>query len=449
MQYQVDADHRPDLVVVGGGLAGLIAASLVARAGRKVVVFEQSSRPGGRAITLVERGIHFNLGPHALYCRGHAFRLLKDLQVPFQGGFPDARRGVLLRDDESYPIPRGIGSVLSSRLLTLREKLRLLRLLSTLPRMESRRHDGVPLEHWIGATAGRGNLARFLRTLFRVSTYADETDRLSAGAAIEQLKRALAGNVWYLDGGWQSLIDGLREQLQELGVETRTRARVKRVTSDADGIQVELADGEELRARAAIMAIDPDAARELLDLPVDAPLSRWTAACIPIRAACLDVALGRLPRPDRCVAFGLDRPLYFSVHSASARLAPEGVAVLHVMKNLRSGDSVPAPEVESELQALLNQLQPGWRDHVLHRRFLPSMTVSHSLPLAKQNGLAGRPGVVVAEVPHVFLAGDWVGTEGMLADASAASAAEAARQVLATLSKRPIGPAGSKSRVTV
>ena len=85
---------------------------------------------------------------------------------------------------------------------------------------------------------------------------------------------------------------------------------------------------------AAILAVEPARACDLLEMPADSPLARWVAHAAPIRAACLDLALGRLPRPDNRFALGLDRPVYFSVHSAAAKVGPEGVAVVHVMKYL-------------------------------------------------------------------------------------------------------------------
>jgi phytoene dehydrogenase-like protein len=426
-----NSDRPADLIVIGGGLAGLATAALVARSGRSVTLLERSNEVGGRAVSHVQGGASFNLGPHALYCRGRASRLLQELAVPFTGGYPKARRGLLLDRVQAHPLPLGIGSLLGSRLFTLREKARLIGALGRLNRLATRRLDDVPLTDWIGQAVGTGRPAAFLRTLFRVSTYGDDPGRMSAGAALDQLKLALAGNVWYLDGGWQTLVNGLRDRAVGHGAGLRRGARAASVRGDAAGVCVRLAGGAELRGRAAVLAVGPKVACDLLGLASDVPLARWTAGRIPVRAACLDVALNGLPRPERCVAFGLDRPLYFSVHSASADLAPAGVAVLHVMKYLGVDTDSTAEAAESELEEFLDRVQPGWRPRVVARRYLPGMIVAHSLPRADEGGLAGRPGVAVPGMPNIFLAGDWVGPEGLLADASAASAAEAARRVLA------------------
>jgi phytoene dehydrogenase-like protein len=348
---------------------------------------------------------------------------------------PDPGRALLLAASATYRLPLGLGSLLASRLLTLREKWRLAGLLARLGRLDTQRLNGVPLRDWLRQTAGAGNLAGLLEALFRVSTYANDPEALSAGSALEQLRLALAGNVWYLDGGWQTLIDGLRDRALSRGAEVRVGARASAVRRTEGGVRVYLADGEVLSARTVILAVGPRVACALLGLPPDAPLARWAAGGRLVRAACLDVALTRLPRPAQRFALGLDAPLYFSVHSAAARLAPEGVAVLHAMRYLGQGQDAPRA-VERELEGLLDRVQPGWRAHLLARRFLPGMTVAHALPRADEGGLAGRPDVAVAGLPGVFVAGDWVGGRGMLADAAAASAEEAARCAL-TLLERP------------
>ena len=134
MQSSHERDQTADLIVVGGGLAGLMTAALVAGAGRKVVVLERSSRPGGRAITRVER--RYSLQPRA------ACAVLPRAGLPAAPGTggslhgrgsPTADARILTDEDRSYAIPRGIGSVLASRLLTTREKWTFLRLFAGIP----------------------------------------------------------------------------------------------------------------------------------------------------------------------------------------------------------------------------------------------------------------------------------------------------------------------------
>ena len=55
-----------DAVVVGGGLAGLTAATYLARAGSKVTLYEKASGLGVRAATRERDGYYFNHGMHAI-----------------------------------------------------------------------------------------------------------------------------------------------------------------------------------------------------------------------------------------------------------------------------------------------------------------------------------------------------------------------------------------------
>jgi hypothetical protein len=62
------------------------------------------------------------------------------------------------------------------------------------------------------------------------------------------------------------------------------------------------------------------------------------------------------------------------------------------------------------------------------------MPGSTLLPQAGRGGLVGRPGPHLPGLRGAFLAGDWIGPEGYLADASLASARAAARLAIAAAS---------------
>jgi phytoene dehydrogenase-like protein len=416
-------ERQSDVIVAGGGLAGLAAAAYLARAGRRVVVLEKAAEPGGRARTREQSGFLFNVGPHALYAAGQARAVLRELEVPFTG-HPPLAEGTFVGDGDGIePLPAGALALLSSRLLTVGAKWELARLLGRIPRLDTTAADGVSLSDWLRRNVRHDAVAALLRTFLRVATFVDEPDRFSAGAGLAQLQLALAKNVLYLDGGWQTLVDGLAERARAAGATIVTRAEVAALLRDGDRVRgVRLADGTVWTAPFVLAALAPGA--------VDALVGRdHPPARVPVRMATLDLGLAHLPRPERRAVFGLARPYYFSVHSAVARLAREGTALVHAAYYL-GDDRRPAAAIEAELLAFVDRIQPGWRAHVVERRFVPELVVAHALPLASAGGLAGRPAAAVPERPGLYVAGDWVGPTGLLADAALASARAAAAAIV-------------------
>lgn len=418
-----------DVAVVGGGLGGLAAAAYAGRGGRSVVLCEKASALGGRAATTAVDAFRFNLGPHALYAARHGIAVLRDLGVPFHGGKPTASGGFAIDRGAKHALPGGFLSLVTTGLFGLPAKLETARLLAGFGRIDPLRLDRVPVSAWIEANVRHPDVRRLVAALVRVATYSHDPERLSAGTAIAQVQAALSSGVLYLDGGWQTLVDGLRAAAAAAGVRILTSARAAAVQREGTRWRVRLADGTAIEAAAAVLATGPDAAAALLDGGARTTVGRWAEATLPVRAACLDLALSCLPQARATFALGIDRPLYLSVHSAVAALAPPGNAVIHVAKYLGRTASDPRTD-ERELEALMDLMQPGWRDVVLQRRFLPDMLVANALPAAASGGTAGRPGPAVPGADDLYVVGDWVGADGLLADASLASAKHAAGLIL-------------------
>lgn len=416
------------VIVIGGGLAGLTAANFLARAGRQVALFEKSHLLGGRAITTEKNGIHFNLGPHALYQGGPATRILRELGVEFCGKSPKVDGSLAIKNGRKHTLPGSLMTMLTTRLFGRSAKLEMARLLAGFGRIDARTVNHLTVREWLDREFRNAEARQLVQALFRVSTYTNNPERQSAGAAIEQMQLALAKSVLYLDGGWQTLIAGLRAKAEAAGVQIITESRIAKIPRDRQNGRVtgvRMADGTLHAASAVIVAAGPEEICDLVESAEETVLGPWAKEAIPVRAACLDIALSHLPRPTANFALGIDRPLYFSVHSATAKLAPSGNAVIHAAMYL-GPDSPDSNAVKHELEELLDLVQPGWQKLTLERRFLPTMTVTHAVVSARQGGLAGRPGPEVPDIKGLYVAGDWVGGEGQLADASVASGKRAA-----------------------
>jgi phytoene dehydrogenase-like protein len=384
-------------IIVGAGIAGLTAANALAQSGRKITVLEQSAHPGGRAITQQEAGFFLNLGPHALYRGVPATRTFKEWEIPFVGHLPAQGSGHLVYQGNKYPLITNAASLVWSPLFTFSEKVESANLLRQFS-------GGAPHEQtmraWIDVHATSPKLRDFAAAVTRLSTFAADLDRLSANQALAQISLAVKSNVAYLDRGWQTLVDGLAARARSLGVEIRCAEPVDSIANlDATGI---------------ILAVPPASVEKLTGVRL--PNLR------PIRVACLDLGLSSLPSAAATFGLGIDRPLYFSVHSASAKLAPEGSALIQLAKYL-AADSNPAAD-RAELEQFADLLAPGWRDRVTMTRFLPAMTVTHAMPTPE-----GRPAVDALHKERALLAGDWIGSENMLTDAAVASALRAATMI--------------------
>jgi len=258
----------------------------------------------------------------------------------------------------------------------------------------------------------RPQLASFAEAVVRVTTYVADMQRLPADLALTQLRSGLLRGVSYLDGGWATLVDGLAAAATGAGARLRPSTPAAQIRGEPEAWVVVTAADEMLDAAAVVIAAGgPAAVRSLLPMDVD-----WGELGPEVTAACLD--LGLRGRPPRFV-LGIDEPLYFSAHCPPGDLAPAGHGLVHV---LRYG----AREATADREELRSfAATAGVRDeNVAIERFLANMTVTHVLP-SPERGLAGRPSVAVAGAGGLFIAGDWVGPVGWLADAALVSGAEA------------------------
>lgn len=425
-----------DVAVVGGGLGGLTVAAYAARGGRSVTLFEKASHPGGRAATTVLGPFRFNLGPHALYAGSHGIGVLRELGVAFTGQKPSPSGAFAIARGGKHALPGGLLSLMTTGLFGVAAKLETARLLGGMARIDPRPLARVPVREWLATAVRHADVRPLVEALVRVATYCHDPERLSAGTAVTQIQGALGRGVLYLDGGWQTLVDGLRTAAVTAGAQLHTGARVGAVEPAGSEWALRLAGGGTMRARAVAIAAGPEDAAALLSGPGQAAVRAWADGAVPVKAACLDLALSHLPRPRATFALGVDQPLYLSVHSAVATFGPQGNAVIHVAKYLGPRGAEPRGD-ERELEALLDLVQPGWRPLVLQRRFLPDMLVAHDLPRAAIGGTAGRPGPAVPGAPGLYVVGDWVGPDGMLADAALASAKRAAQGIVQTQAGAP------------
>lgn len=424
-----------DVVVVGGGLAGWIAAVYAAKNGKRTLLVEKAAAFGGRAATVIKEGTALNLGAHAVYRDGELPAVLKELGIELEGGVPEAG-GHASCNGKLYMLPGSPLSLLSSRLLSWPGKLELAKLMMNVKSMNDSMLPAGSLADWAEESIREPMVRHLFYTLCRTATYAHRPDIQLAGPVLRQLRHVLQGGVLYLHGGWQTMIERLHLTAKGTGLVTAVTGRTVRRVSPAAAAEtsrysVSFADGDAVQAESVILAIPPAECCRIVEGAERTSLDVWRRQAEPVTAACLDLVMRRLTQPRVQFVMGVDSPFLFTNQSRAATLNDNGLLAVSLLK-YHGADQPQTEQDKRHMEHIMEQLQPGWREETAAVQHLPHMTVVHDHP---HIGRTELPGPAVPEMPGLYVAGDWAGHRELLADASAASAKRAVGALLGQESK--------------
>lgn len=451
-----------DLIIVGGGMAGLTCAWRLGAAGFRPLVLEAGDRPGGNVRSELAGGFLLERGPHTFLSSAHQiFRLAgtAGLDDRLVNSRPEAAARFIARGGRLHRAPDSPGRFLTTRLLSWRAKLRL----AAEPLVTRRGRPGDTALAFFHRRFG-AEAARVIAGAFISGVYAGDPAALSAPAAFplfwgfEQqsggmirgalrhqrrgsAERRAPGHsaplrrrgLWSFRGGLGQLSETLAAGLGSRYLGGRT---VDGVSFDAGGFLVR-SGGETRRAAGLVLAVPPHRASALL--ADAAPALSGLLAGIPMAPVAV-VSLGfdcKLSEvPD---GFGFLAPRDEGVRSLGILFpsrvfpgrAPDGgdllTAYLGGMLDRRAvdlGDDELVGLVRGDLERLTGcRTVPALVRVARHPAAIPQLVVGHLERMAAVRQQLER-------VPGLHLAGNYLRGVGIKdAVASGESAAEAVIQL--------------------
>lgn len=388
-----------DVIIIGGGLAGLAAARTCAQAGVDTVVLESAAEVGGRLTTEHVDGFLLDRGFQVLLDSYPEARRVLDLDALQLGRFaPGAlihRGGGFGRVADPWRDPiAGVRSLFSGA-FTPSDALRMLRLRSdAILSLEGEPSQDGDVSAVRGLHA-RGFSDRAIESFFRPffgGVFLDS--QLSAPVQwFEFLFGMFAtGSATLPSGGMQEIPRQLAAKLPAGSV--RTNARVRTILGGA----VELASGEVMRGRAIIVATD---ARHAAVLVPGARTPAWNSCATLYYSAPKSPVDGPLLVLD---GDGRRGPVnHVCVPSEiSASYAPPGQALISatVVGQANQDDSVLDRDARAQMSRWFGA------DHVSTWRLLRVARVPYSLPRSVPHPDAVPGAVRVSE--GVYACGDYL-----------------------------------------
>jgi protoporphyrinogen/coproporphyrinogen III oxidase len=441
-----NARGTADVLVVGGGIAGLAAALRLAEAGRRVTLVEASNRLGGKIGTETADGFVVEAGPDSfITTRPAAARLCVELGLGDElVGTNEPRTVYVMRGGRLHRLPDGLALVVptrfrpfaSSPLFSPLEKLRMgLDLVLPRGRLDSDESVGSLLRRRLG-----GALVNRIAGPLLGGIYGTGVEELSAEAVTPQLRELERGHRSLILGslaarrkaarsagtpgggsgaldssvprslflslrpGMGSLVEALEARLHLLGVDVRLATPLLSLERSGDRWTARIAEGQSVEASAAILAVPAPAAAALLD-PL-APDASAALRGIPYGSA-IAVSLGyavtqvaAMPAGHGFVVAQDDRipisAITFSSQKWPGR-APDGFVLVRVFLRESTPDPV-ATAREIAARFLTVQGRPAFDRVSEWAEAMPRYTVGHldRVRLAED---------AVADLPGIHLAG--------------------------------------------
>ncbi|MGH8545305.1 MAG: protoporphyrinogen/coproporphyrinogen oxidase [Gammaproteobacteria bacterium] len=315
-----------DVVIIGGGVAGLSADATLRASGLRTVVLEQdASGAGGRVKTIDLHGAPVELGAAFLADFYHdAIELLRNRK-------PEV---LVPRDTETYvvragsPLPAWPVDVLAkSSLLTLGSKLRLLSLcfpmlyhwrhLDSADLGRSRNADSRSIRQVCQTWAGSAGTASFIEPLLRGLFYWDigTTTQVSILMMLKEASRGL--DLFRVAGGLRTLVGFASE-----GATLILDAKVMSTEACPEGVRTRALVGgaeEVFTSRGAVLATTADVALKVASGMLSPEVTRFLASVGYSRTTCVVLRSDAVDVPSGTLLFERDEsPFIVSVNPVSA-----------------------------------------------------------------------------------------------------------------------------------
>jgi oxygen-dependent protoporphyrinogen oxidase len=445
------AGYTPDVLVVGGGIAGLAAALRLQDRGLRPLVLEAEARVGGRMTTDRVRGFVIDRGVTLI---GNRFRRMWDLAVRL------GLRGV------ARPVPFTLGlqtptglhffrarrpdDMLLSRGLSLPAKVACGRFFLDLFRQHRNLAHGrsdrcTHLDHESSAAylrrLGRGGeeLLRKVLAPGMEALLGGSLSRLSRAVLMQVTWNTIAGGFWNFTEGVDSLPRALAARVP---VATDTRTEAVRFGEDGVDVQVSFAGRSEcLHARGVIVAVPGH-----LVVPVCPQLPPWLAE--PLTATRYTkrvIAHVALQRPPRVACAGYTFPrghlpgvgaLELQHQRVPGRCPPgQGMVSVYFEEDLvNEGDGV----LQRHAVEAVERLFPETRGRALFVHLLRWDAGTGYFPVGRLRQMIDVRRRLADWPAPVELAGDYL--DGVASEGALCSGEQAADRLAGKLRRRPAAP---------
>lgn len=421
------------IAVVGGGLAGLSAAALLAKQGKRVQLYD-AAMLGGRATSQIIKGYTFNYGAHAVYGRDHSVlkTIIKSLKLEITWLDFSSTKAKYEFSGHLTAAPANAIGLLKTEVIGGTDKLRFTwEVVKTVLRLEK----GVPelsIGQWLVQEKVEEDVSRLMLDLASSNFFTTEPENIPSVVYFDYYRKLFRTRkpVSYIAGGWQVLIDELERVLQEQGGTIHRKTKITAIEEKEQGYRLRDRKKTEWTVDRVVLALPP---RDMRKLALPATVQSFIepfAQYEPVEVLVYDVGISPyLKTPFSYVYDRVHQLFVTDLSHYDPSIAPKNGQVLQVVAYLAHqevGNPDYLAEKVKQIHRLLDQHYPQWQERLVVERTMKRAIVQEikwkmgqtPLPNFMQDG----------HKETMAFVGDWCEGEGQLSELSFSSALNVAAE---------------------
>lgn len=426
-------DQKYDVVIVGGGLAGLSAAANLAKKGKKVILLERASL-GGRAVTMNLKGFSFNFGAHAIYGRDSSvLRKLEkelDIQINWRDFNPDKAKYDIGTDLTDVPV--NIKGLFKTKLLKGSDKVKFtFEILKTMTKVE-KGNPHISIGKWMLDKQVNDEVREMMLTLASSNFFTRIPEQIPSDVFFEYYSRLFTTQkaVAYIGGGWQALISELERVIKENNGVILTKAKAESVVTEGSKIKAVQTPQGLIAGDEFIFCIPPsDMVKVFEETKISHALQQY-ASYKPSYVFVYDLGLkNRIDVPYSYIYDKSSRTFITDISYYDETCVPEGGQLLQAIAYLNEedlGNKEKLDAYQASIENLYDQHFPGWREELVVPRMSKRAVAQQIKWIMDQQPLP----IYLPDYRNLFFAGDWCEGQGQLSELSFSSAYEASKLIL-------------------
>lgn len=400
-----------DVVIIGGGIAGLSTGALLTKKGYQVLLVEANSRLGGRANCQAHRsGFLVDWGIHSLRAgeAGVAAQLFQQLGLKLD--VVPSGEGLLFHEEQWFSLPTSVQALMTTPLLTEEDRLAVGGLFGSIMSAKPEELLSTSVATWLDDFKVSSTILWIFQLYSGLILIEPDVTVASKGEMLDIMHTILRSGkaAGYPRGGWRAIIQALSGEIKKTG-KIRLNAPVSQIHIEEDRVSGVQIGGDRIACDTVVAAVPPDVLSTILPASnvMAQKLIQQAKRLTPTAGVSIDMGFAE-PITDAAGLIVSSEPFVMgqATSNIDGTVAPSGkqlVTFYYPLSPQVVADEAKARKALKQLEAIIQKMFPSAPKPEWTRRLVLPV-VDGASPTIHQHREARLP--IQTQIKGLYLAGD-------------------------------------------